>query len=382
MRLLQLCHATPVMDESSLTVLSHQVTAAAFGASLLFGWLSQRTRFCTMGAISDVYVMGDWRRVRMWVLAVATAILGFHALAAAGQIDARASIYTGQRLLWLSAVVGGLLFGFGMVLGSGCISRNLVRLGGGNLKSLVVLTVAAVAAGATLRGITAVLRVATLETVQVEFRTGQSLPELLTGSAAAQGSALGFMIAAGIALALLAWALMPRAGRSAEVVLAGVGAGALITLLWWISGHLGFVPEDPRTLEPVYLATNSRHMESLSTIAPIAFTLDWLLMFSDRSKTLTLGIATVAGILAGAALAAWREGSFRWEGFANVEDLGLHLTGAVCMGVGGIVAMGCTIGQGITGVSTLSVGSALTLAAMVAGAWLGLRYQEARLERA
>jgi uncharacterized protein len=90
----------------------------------------------------------------------------------------------------------------------------------------------------------------------------------------------------------------------------------------------------------------------------------------------------VGGIPVGAALMAWREGSFRWEGFAGVSDLGLHLAGAVCMGVGGIVAMGCTVGQGITGMSTLSIGSGLAVAAMVAGAWLGLRYQEWRLDRA
>ncbi|PTT88107.1 transporter, partial [Pelomonas sp. HMWF004] len=185
-----------------------------------------------------------------------------------------------------------------------------------------------------------------------------------------------------LAIALLAWVLKEREGRSLDVWLAGGGVGLLISALWWVSGHLGFLPEDPRTLEPVYLVTNSRHMESLSTIAPVAYALDWLLLFSDQSKTLTLGIVSVAGIVVGAALMAWREGSFRWEGFGNVGDLSLHLVGAVCMGVGGIVAMGCTIGQGITGVSTLSLGSFIAVAAMVAGAMLGLRYQEWRLDRA
>jgi hypothetical protein len=177
---------------------------------------------------------------------------------------------------------------------------------------------------------------------------------------------------------LLAWVLASRDGRSTGVWFAGLGVGGLITGMWWVSGHLGFLPEDPRTLEPAYLATNSRHMESLSTIAPIAYALDWLQMFSDQSTTLTIGIVSVVGLVAGAALTALAERSFRWEGFANVGDLGTHLAGAVCMGVGGIVAMGCTIGQGITGVSTLSLGSFVALAAMVTGAWLGLRYQEWR----
>ncbi len=341
-----------------LPALTRQVLWAAFVLSALFGALCQRTRFCTMGAIADVYTMGDWRRARMWGLAIAVAVLAFNGMAVLGLLNPADSIYTGPRVLWLSAVLGGMAFGFGMVLSSGCISRNLVRLGAGSLKSLVVLLVAAVAAGR------------------------QALPSVL---AAEFHGALGPWTLGGaslLALALLAWVLKDRDGRRPEVWLAGLGVGLLISALWWVSGHLGFLPEDPRTLEPVYLATNSRHMESLSTIAPVAYALDWLLLFSDQSKTLTLGIVSVAGIVAGAALMAWREGSFRLEGFGNVADLGLHLAGAVCMGVGGIVAMGCTIGQGITGVSTLSLGSCIALAAMVAGALLGLRYQEWRLDRA
>jgi uncharacterized protein len=358
------------MNESALPALTHQILWAAFGLAALFGALSQRTGFCTMGAIADIYAMGDWRRARMWALAVCVAVLGLNGMAALDVVDPAASIYAGPRLLWLSAVVGGLLFGFGMVLSSGCISRNLVRLGAGNLKALVVLGVSAVAAGATLRGITAVVRVATVEKVFVDLPAGQSLPALL-GSSPLVPAVL-------LAAALLAWVLASRDGRSTGVWFAGLGVGGLITGMWWVSGHLGFLPEDPRTLEPAYLATNSRHMESLSTIAPIAYALDWLQMFSDQSTTLTIGIVSVVGLVAGAALTALAERSFRWEGFANVGDLGTHLAGAVCMGVGGIVAMGCTIGQGITGVSTLSLGSFVALAAMVTGAWLGLRYQEWR----
>ncbi|HEV6967686.1 YeeE/YedE family protein [Roseateles sp.] len=369
------------MDEAQLPALMHQVLWAVFGLAVLFGAISQRTRFCTMGAIADVVTMGDWRRARMWAVAIAVAVLAFNGMAALGVLDAGGSIYTGPRVLWLSGLLGGAVFGFGMVLASGCISRNLVRLGGGNLKSLVVLLVAAVAAGATLRGLTAVLRVATVEKVYVELPAGQSLPRVL--AAAFQGTETSWMLATAALLAggLVAWVLSRREGRGADVWLAGAGVGALVAALWWVSGHLGFLPEDPRTLEPAYLVTNSRRMESISTIAPVAYALDWLLMFSDQSKTLTLGIVTVAGIVVGAALMAWRDGSFRWEGFAGVEDLGLHLAGATCMGVGGIVAMGCTIGQGITGVSTLSIGSFIALAGMVAGALLGLRYQAWRLDR-
>ena len=246
-----------------LPALTHQVLWAAFGLALLFGALCQRTGFCTMGAIADVYTMRDWRRARIWVLAIAVAVVGFNGMAVLGVVNPAASIYTGPRVLWLSAMLGGVLFGFGMVLASGCVSRNLVRLGGGNLKALVVLVVTAVAAGATLRGITAVVRVATVEKVFVELPGGQALPALLGAPAIA--------LAAALAVALAGWVLASRDGRSAAVLLTGLGVGALVTALWWVSGHLGFLPEDPRTLEPAYLATNSRHMESLSTIAPMAY---------------------------------------------------------------------------------------------------------------
>ncbi len=115
--------------------------------------------------------------------------------------------------------------------------------------------------------------------------------------------------------------------------------------------------------------------------SPLAYALDWLLFFSDSSKTLTLGIVSVLGVPLGAAASAVLQRSFRWEGFADVQDLGLHLVGASLMGVGGVVAMGCTIGQGISGLSTLSLGSGLAVLGIVAGGLLGLRYQSWRIER-
>ena len=131
------------MTDVDTAHLTTQVLWAAFGLSLLFGFIAHRSRFCTMGAIADVVSMGHWERARMWALAVAMATLGFNGMVALGWVEARNTIYAVPRLLWLSAGVGGGLFGFGMVLASGCGSRNLVRLGGGNLKSLVVLIVMA-----------------------------------------------------------------------------------------------------------------------------------------------------------------------------------------------------------------------------------------------
>ncbi len=371
----------PPMDDVDLGSVAARVLWASFALAVVFGAVAQRTRFCTMGAISDVVNVGDWSRARMWALAIAVAVLGFNGMVALGWIEARNSIYAGPRLLWLSSLLGGAMFGFGMVLASGCGSKNLVRLGGGSLKSLVVLAMLGVSAFATMRGITAALRVNTVERVFVDLPPGQDLPTLAASAFGVATPTAAGLLGTGVAVALLAWVLARPEGRSAEVLWGGIGIGAVVAATWWVSGRLGFVAEDPNTLESVFVATNSRRMESLSMMAPVGYALDWVLYFSDQAKVLTLGIVTVAGVAVGAAVMALAEGSFRWEGFGGVEDLANHLVGATCMGVGGVVALGCTVGQGLSGVSTLSLGSLLALAAIVGGAVAALRYQGWRLDR-
>src|SRR5512143_3696770 len=165
--------------EAQVHALTMQVLWAAFALSLVFGAIAQRTQFCTMGALADIVAMGDWSRMRMWALAAGVAVLGFNAMVALGWVQAGQSIYAGPRLIVLSNLLGGLMFGFGMVLASGCASKSLVRVGGGNLKSLVVLLVLGVAAFATLKGITGVWRVDTVDRVAATLPAGQDLPSLL-----------------------------------------------------------------------------------------------------------------------------------------------------------------------------------------------------------
>jgi len=368
----------PNIDMGSVAT---QVLWAAFGLAVLFGAIAQRTHFCTMGAVADIVNTGDWTRMRMWLLAMGVAMLGFNAMVAAGWADAGKTIYAAPRLTWLSALVGGAMFGFGMVLASGCGSKTLVRVGAGNLKSLVVFIVLGLAAFATLKGITGVARAATVDRVAIELAGGQDLPALaahLFGWGKAQSAlGLGVLLGGG----LVAWALARNEGRSADVLLGGAGIGAVIAAMWWVSGCLGYVAEDPNTLQEAFVATNSQRMESLSFVAPIAYTLDWLLFFSDKSKLLTIGIVSTVGVVAGSAMWALASHNFRWEGFANAEDTANHLVGAILMGVGGVTALGCTIGQGLSGVSTLAIGSFVALAAIIAGAVLALRYQVWRVER-
>jgi hypothetical protein len=368
------------MTEATLLALQHQVLWTALVLGIAFGAIAQRTQFCTMGAISDVVNIGDWSRMRMWVLAMGVAMLGFNGMVALGWVKASNSVYAGAELLWLSQAVGGLMFGFGMVLASGCGSKTLVRIGGGNLKAVVVFIVLGFSAFATMRGVTAVLRVNTVDRVSWALPGGQDLPTLAAGLGGTPGQrALGLGALLGGALVL--WALARREGRQPSILLGGAGIGALVVGGWWLSGVLGHLDEHPQTLEEVFLATNSQRMESFSFVAPLAYVLDGLIFYSDASKRLTQGMVVVVGVVIGSALAALAGRSFRWEGFRGVEDTANHLVGAVLMGVGGVTALGCTIGQGLSGLSTLSLGSFIAVAGIVTGAVAALRWQVWRLER-
>ncbi len=370
-----------MLQESDLPGLVAQVLAASFALALVFGAIAQRTHFCTMGAVADIVNMGDWGRMRMWLMAIGVAMLGFNGMVAAGWVQAGQSVYAGPRLIWLSNVLGGLLFGFGMVLASGCGSKTLVRIGGGSLKSLVVFFVLAVAAYATLRGITAVARVATVDAVAITLPVGQDLPSLLAHASGMATPNAALLLGGLIGGALLVFALARPEGRTGDALLAGIGLGLVIVGVWWVTGRLGHLAEHPATLEESWLATNTQRMESLTFVAPIAYTVDWLILFSDKSKVLTVGIVSVFGVVVGSAAVALATKTFRWEGFAGTEDTANHVVGALLMGVGGVTAMGCTIGQGLSGVSTLALGSFIAFAGIAAGAVLALRYQVWRLER-
>lgn len=369
------------MNESDFQSLTQQVLWAFFALAFVVGFISQRAHFCTMGAIADVVNIGDWSRARQWMLALGIATLGFAALAGTGQIDANKTLYASNRWMWLSCLVGGLMFGYGMVIASGCGNKMLVRIGGGNLKSLVVFVVLGISAFATLKGVTAVARVNTVDAVFIDMSQGASLAGLTSRWFAA--SAVDAVLWSGLIVGTL---LIAAAVRHAdfwtlENVLAGAGIGAVMVAVWWVSGHMGFVAEHPQTLDPVYVATNSGRIEALTFVAPIAHALDWLMFFSDTSKVLTVGVMSVAGVIVGSFVCAWMQGSFRWEGFADAQDLGQHLTGAALMGVGGVTGLGCTFGQGLSGLSTLSLNAMVSVAAIVVGAVWALRHQIARLER-
>jgi uncharacterized protein len=358
------------------------VTGGAFLLAFIFGAVGNKTHFCTMGAVSDWVNMGDLSRMRMWLLAIAVALLGSNALHLAGVVDLSKSIYPSPNFTWLSYLVGGFLFGVGMTLGSGCGSKTLIRVGAGNLKSLVVYVFLGIAAYMTLRGIFGAFRVGVLEKAAITLPQGQDLPALLSSFTGIGKGAWMAILAALIAGAIIAFVYASRPFRSTfDYTLGGVVTGLVVVGGWYVSGHMGYVAEDPNTLQEAFVATNSGRMESFSFVAPLAFTLEYLMLWTDKSKVITYGIASAAGVIAGSAAYALASKTFRWEGFRDAEDTALHVLGGILMGFGGITALGCTIGQAISGFSTLALGSIMTFAAIVAGAAATMKWQYWRLTR-
>ena len=363
------------MSGANPAALSAIVVWGAFALAFVFGAVANKTNFCTMGAVSDIVNMGDWNRMRMWLLAIAVAILGTAGLQLAGQIDVAKTIYTTPNLTWLSYAVGGLAFGVGMTLGSGCGSKTLIRIGGGNLKSFVVFLMLGLSAYMTLKGVLGMFRVAAIDPVSVALATTQDLPSMLAKALGAERRMVLAALAGALGLGLIAFVFAGREFRGLDFVLGGVVVGLVIVAGWYLSGHLGYLAEDPNTLEEKFFATNTGRMESMSFVAPQAYFLELLLLWSDKSRVMTFGIASVLGTVAGSLAYALATRSFRLESFRDANDLIAHVIGGALMGFGGVLAMGCTIGQGITGVSTLALGSFIAFFAIVAGAAATMKVQ-------
>lgn len=362
------------MDAS---VLIKTIVWWGFGLGVVFGFIANKTNFCTMGAVSDVVNMGHWGRMRAWLLAIAVAMIGTNMLAYFGYLDLTKTIYTGNNFPWLAYIVGGLCFGVGMTLASGCANRTLVRIGGGNLRSVVVFIFLGFAAMATLRGILGAFRVNVLQApaVTIQLDHGQTFSALLSGVGGISSNALQLVIAGVIGLAILIFVFKDKGFRnSLDNNLAGLVVGLIVIGGWYVTGHLGF-GENPDTLEMTYLGTNTHLAESMSFVAPTAYTLEYWAYWTDASNIITFGVATVFGVGIGSFLYALVSKSFRWEAFSSAQDMFYHIIGGTLMGFGGVTAMGCTIGQGITGVSTLSLGSFLALASIVAGSAITMKIQ-------
>lgn len=328
-----------------------------------FGALTQRATFCAMGAMSDVVTFGDSRRLRSWMLAAGIAIVGLSLLAATGTTDPHRSMYAGPRLAWGSHLFGGLLFGIGMVLAGGCASRNLVRAGAGDLRSAITLVVVGIFAYITSGGLLGPARAALDDAASLALdASGRTLDGLALSYTAATDAAMAPLSGPLIGLIVICACLSSRRFRASPLhVVAGIGVGLLVTAGWAATG-LAF-DELGERVQPV---------TSLSFVKPTGDALEWVQRFTALGVP-GFGVASVIGVFLGAATVAIAGRSFRLATFADTADTVRHLAGGALMGIGGVMALGCSIGQGVTGLSTLALGSFVSLGAIMLGAVVALK---------
>jgi uncharacterized membrane protein YedE/YeeE len=360
-----------------------QVLAAVFLIAAVMGAVTSRTHFCAMGAVSDWVIIGDTGRMRSWVFAMAVALAGVIALEAAGIANLSGDTFPPYRtanFAWIRYLLGGLMFGVGMTLASGCGNRTLVRVGGGNLKSLVVLVIFATCA--YLMQWTPLYEkaflpwvAATTVNLQSYGLANQELGTVLAGMFGI-GRSQGFNLA--VALAVMA-AMLVFCFKSADFrnerdhILGGAVVGIAIILGWWLTG--GSIGREWRDYAEMATVVPSRvQVQSYTFVAPTGDTLRYL--FDPLNFSLVnFGVVALAGVIAGSSLAMGLTGNLRIEWFVSWSDFASHAVGAVLMGIGGMLSMGCTFGQAITGISTLAIGSILTFLAIVIGCTLTLKYQ-------
>ncbi|CUS49705.1 Probable transmembrane protein [hydrothermal vent metagenome] len=351
------------MEEWSVV---HKVALWGFWGAFLFGIIAHKTHFCTMGAISDWINMGSLHRLRAWLLAMAVALLMSQLFQAIGWIDLSASIYLSTNFGIGGYIVGGFLFGVGMTLGGGCGQRTLVRTGGGNLKSLVVLLVLGLTAYITLRGLLAGVRIEVFEPLSIDLSeyalADQSLASVLVAVTGLASESVVKGLAVIIGLALLIYTLKDKDFRtSGDAIVSGLVVVLLVAGAWLVTGVVGNDDFDPVRLE------------TLTFIAPVGNMLNYLMTWTG--STIGFGIAVVFGVLAGSLAYAVASGNFRIETFSSRSDMLNHLYAGVLLGFGGVLSLGCTIGQGVGGFSTLALGSVVSIVFIVFGCALTIKMQ-------
>jgi uncharacterized membrane protein YedE/YeeE len=334
------------------------VVFAGLLIGLIYGTVGLLSGFCLMSGLRGWWAMGDSRLIRTYALALGVAIAAVQLLAARGVVDLGKSIYLQPSFSVPLMFLGGLLFGYGMVLSNGCGSRALVLLGRGNLRSLVVVIVLGIFAQMTLKGLIAPGRVLLLQISQTAPKI-TSVPALL--SALGVGDAYTRMLAASLisgALIIFAFAHAPFQ-RAWGQIAAGAVVGLLVAAGWFATGYLGADDFNPAPVA------------SLTFIAPIADTIQYMML--STGLTLNFGIATVGGVVAGSLVTALATHRFRWEAFNSPHHMLRSIGGAALMGAGGAMAYGCSVGQGLTGLSTLALASFVAVAGILAGSAAGLR---------
>ena len=331
---------------------------AGFAIGLAFGGLGLLTGFCLLSGLRDWWNDNDGRKLRSFALALAVAIVGTQALAATGTVEIGKSLYLQPTFSAPLIFVGGLLFGLGMVLSNGCAARALVLLGKGNLRSFVVIALIGITAQMTLKGLLGPARLAFMQWTQVS-PDAVSVPALLSmlglSDLAARVLATG-AISGGLAIFAFSDATFRR---SLSAVIAGLGVGALVVAGWAATGWFAVDEFNPIPVT------------SLTFVAPLSDSLQYVMLSTGLS--LSFGVAVVFGVLAGSFTIALLTGRFQLEGYTSAPHMLRSVSGAMLMGIGGAMAYGCSVGQGLTGLSTLALPSFVAAAGILSGAAIGLR---------
>jgi uncharacterized protein len=339
-----------------LSALLGLVGGAALGASARY------TGFCSFAAIADWRASGDLKRWRGWLLAIAVAIAGTQALDLAGLVDISLSGYLSPSFFWAGAVLGGLVFGFGMALAGGCGLGLLIRAGAGDGRALFGMMTLAIAGYATMRGVFALLRMDIVNAASTSLNGAgsQNMGDLLAWTTGMAPGAASALVASLAVIGIAAFCLRDTGFRQSRHLLGGVVLGGAAVWGWAATGWLAADP-----FEPVRL-------ESYTFVRPVGDALLYIMTYTGASATFAIG--SVGGVLLGAFGMAWRMGELRVETCDHPRDFGHMLLGATLMGVGGVFASGCTIGQGVSAISVLAISGPITLLFLIIGASLGMRY--------
>jgi hypothetical protein len=371
-----------------------QVLLWGFSLAVILGAVANKTNFCSMGGVSDWINFGDKNRLRSWILAMAVAVLGISFLEYLGMIDMNLTTsnetsnppYRTPTFVWLRNVVGGFLFGIGMTLTSGCGHKTMVRLGGGNMKSVVVLIVMSMAASIMIfTSFDYLIFLQWMMPLSIDFTqygvSGQDLGSVIVGLTGLDAQPIIWLLAAlAVGLAMLIWVMKAadfRANR--ELLSAGLIVGLLVVMIWYLTaGSIGqALLEELDFMDQRPYAAGA---QSFSFIAPAAHIAQYIYQ-GFPPVYLSFGIVLVVGVVVGSFLYTLIVRKLRIEWFASWSDFFNHVIGATLMGVGGILGMGCTIGQGITGVATLALGSFVTVIAIIAGSAGTMKYQYYRITK-
>lgn len=320
----------------------------------VLGLAARLGEFCTLGAIESAVYGDDHRRLRMWGVVLGTGIAATYLLAAAGQVDLARTPYHAIRWNPLASVIGGALFGYGMALAGNCGFGALARFGGGDLRSLVIVVVVSIFGFVTLSGPLSPLRDWAFPQVPSDGMQGIAhLAQSLTGVPA-------LLVALAVAAGFFAWGLShPPLRAEPRRIAWGMAVGLAISCALWGTSWLNHI-----TLGAV-------EVEGHTFTAPLGRTLMWLM--TSSAGGLSFSVGSVLGVLLGAWIGSRRKGTFRWEACEDPRELGRQVAGAALMGIGGVIALGCSVGQGATAFSTLAYSAPVTLAAIYGGALLGLK---------